>query len=170
MKRIAILLCLMLMLMLMLAAVQPFSAQTRTTPSTSHGAVIKDFDPKRDAATDIRAAVAEATASHRRILLDVGGQWCVWCKYFDVFMDQHPDLRSFRDAHFVVVKINYSEENKNTELLSKYPKVPGYPHFFVLDSDGKFLYSQDTSPLEEGRGYNADRVSDFLHRWALAQK
>jgi hypothetical protein len=49
-------------------------------------------------------------------------------------------------------------------------KVPGYPHFFVLESDGKLLHSQGTSELEEGQSYNLKRMTDFIEKWAPTRK
>ena len=63
------------------------------------------------------------------------------------------------------MKVNYSEENRNEGFLSKYPKVPAYPHFFVLENDGTFLHSQGTAELEEGRGYNEQTFVTFLNQW-----
>lgn len=63
------------------------------------------------------------------------------------------------------MKVNYSPENKNEEFLSNYPKIQGYPHFFVLDENGKLLHSQDTGKLEEGKNYNAQKFIDFLKLW-----
>lgn len=124
------------------------------------------FDPTRDPAQDLKAAIAQAKATNRRILLDVGGEWCVWCKYFDDFFEKNGTLRQYRDEHFVVVRVNFSKENENKAFLSQYPKVPGYPHLFVLASDGSLLHSQSTRELEEGRGYNLQAVSKFLRTWA----
>ena len=58
-----------------------------------------------------------------------------------------------------------SEENDNADFLSNYPKIPGYPHLFVLDRDGKFLHSQGTGELESGRGYDEELFSAFLDAW-----
>jgi hypothetical protein len=70
----------------------------------------------------------------------------------------------------VTVKINFSQENLNEALLSKYPKISGYPHLLVLDSSGKLLKSQETSSLEEGKSYNLGRFTDFLNKWAPSKK
>jgi hypothetical protein len=67
---------------------------------------------------------------------------------------------------FVWVKINYSKENKNEALLSRDPKIKGYPHLFVLDGDGKLLHSQDTDELEEGKSYDLDRFHALLRKWS----
>jgi hypothetical protein len=42
-------------------------------------AAVPKFDPKRDAANDINDAVKEAKRTGRRVILDVGGEWCGWC-------------------------------------------------------------------------------------------
>ena len=129
---------------------------------------VERFDPARDADADIRAAVAEAARSGRRVLLDVGGEWCIWCRRLDTLFTTHDDLRTFRDAHYVVVKVNWSPENKNERVLSRYPKVAGYPHLFVLDADGTLLRSENTGELEKGKGHDPLKVMAFLKQWARA--
>ena len=69
------------------------------------------------------------------------------------------------EQHYLIMKVNYGDENRNEEFLKAYPKVPAYPHFFVLDGDGTFLHSQGTAELEEGRGYNEDVFLAFLEKW-----
>ena len=64
-----------------------------------------------------------------------------------------------------MVKVNYSPENENEDVLSRYPEVAGYPHFFVLDGEGRLLHSQDTAKLEKGKSYHARRFKRFLTRW-----
>lgn len=124
------------------------------------------FDPSRDAAKDIREAVAEARTSGRRVLLDVGGEWCIWCRRLDTLFSAHRELAEYRDAHYVVVKLNWSKENKNEGVLSRYPAVSGYPHLFVLESDGSLVHSQETGALEKGKGHDPDKVMAFLKKWA----
>jgi thiol:disulfide interchange protein len=123
------------------------------------------FDPKRDAEKDIQHAVAEAQRTGKRILLDVGGDWCIWCRRLDSLFAANKDLAGTLHQEFVVVKVNYSKENKNEAVLSRYPKIPGYPHLFVLDSDGKLLHSQDTGQLESGNHHDHDKVMAFLKKW-----
>jgi thiol:disulfide interchange protein len=124
------------------------------------------YDPARDAQKDINAAVAEARRTGKRVLLDVGGEWCSWCHTMDRFFAEHPDLLALREQNYVLVKINYSEENRNEKLLGQYPRIPGYPHLFVLDQNGKLLHSQNTGALEEGKSYNLQRFLAFLRKWA----
>ncbi|RPI04106.1 MAG: thioredoxin family protein [Ignavibacteriae bacterium] len=129
------------------------------------------FDPARDAKKDLHEAIDLGIKSNKRILLDIGGEWCIWCHRLDSLFIQNTDLADFLEKHYVVVKINVSKENKNEKILSKYPKVPGYPHFFVLDKNGKLLVSQDTGELENPKGapvkgHDKKKVFAFLKKWA----
>lgn len=124
------------------------------------------FDPSRDAAKDIDAAVAEAKRAGKHVILDVGGEWCGWCHALDRYFREHPQILAVREKHYVWLKVNYSQENKNTAVLSRYPAIPGYPHFFVLDQEGKLLQSQGTAVLEKGPSYDDDKMLEFLQKWA----
>ena len=126
---------------------------------------VREYDPKRDAAADIKEAIAYAAQTHRRVLVEIGGKWCIWCTYLDKFFDRNESLRQFRDENYVMVKVNFSPENKNEKVISQYGGAPGYPHIVVLDADGKMLHAQDTSKLEEGRGYSVQAVLKFLEDW-----
>ncbi len=130
-----------------------------------YGAVTK-FDPTRNPAQDVKDAVIEAEKNNKRIILDVGGNWCIWCHRIDNFIDENKDLSDLLQKNFIVVKINYSPENKNEIFLSRYPKIPGYPHFFVLEEDGELIHSQDTGKLEKGKGYDKAKFIAFLKKWA----
>ena len=124
------------------------------------------FDPDRDAAADVAAAVAQARAEGKRVLVDVGGEWCSWCHVMDRFFERDTEAMRLRESRYVWVKVNYSPENRNAALLARWPRVAGYPHLFVLDADGKLLHSQDTGELESGRGYDRARFLAFLERWS----
>jgi thioredoxin-related protein len=161
---------LLCILTMCLSFVFSLSAQTVQTTLTSQEKHPK-FDPQRDADKDILDAIRQAATDHKRILLDVGGEWCIWCHRLDSLFVQNTDLTDYLDEHYVVVKVNVSKENMNKEALSKYPKVAGYPHLFVLDHNGKLLHSQDTGELEYPesypvKGHDKAKVFAFLKKWA----
>jgi hypothetical protein len=121
------------------------------------------YDPKRDPAKDLVMAEADAVKANKKILLEVGGDWCSWCKILDKFFADHPDVVKLRDSKFVVMKVNMGPNNENVPFLNGYPKIPGYPYMFVLDSAGKLLAPEDTSKLENNGGsYSVDAVKRFL--------
>ena len=125
----------------------------------------KLFDPTEDPFEDLKVTVDEATKLNKRIILDVGGDWCVWCHRIDTFMHSTEEIESLLNEHFIILKINFSKENKNEKFLSQYPAIEGYPHFFVLEKDGSLLHSQNTGELEKDKDYDKDKFVAFLKKW-----
>jgi thioredoxin-related protein len=128
------------------------------------GALPDRFDPARHAARDVAQAVAIAKVQGKRVIVDVGGEWCSWCHILDRYIAAHPAVADEIRAHFVWVKVNFSKENRNPALLSHWPAIEGYPHLFVLDWHGSLVLSQDTGKLESGESYDEGRFIAFLDR------
>lgn len=154
----------------------PAEVATASGSSTAGAAAIENkatlgYDPKRDAEVDVKEAIGEAARTGKRVMVEVGGEWCIWCHRLEEFFTAHPELIKTRDANFVVVKVNFSEENENKGLLDQYPKVAGYPHIFILGPDGSVLKSQDTGELEDGKkSYTLEKVAAFLKAWSPAKQ
>ncbi len=133
-------------------------------PSYSQG-----YDPARDPFADGRDALALAQRTQRRVLIELGGEWCQWCKALDRFLSDNERVHEPLHRHFVVLKVNVSEENDNAEFLAGLPENLGYPHIYVAAGDGRVLHSQDTAQfLADGR-YDEARVLDFIERWRPAE-
>ena len=130
------------------------------------------FDPQRDAAKDVMTARNLAKATGKRVLVDVGGEWCRWCRMLDRLIASQPPSQSFLDSHYVWVKVSYSPENKNSAVLSRWPKTRSYPYLLVLDGDGRLLHAQGVHGLEietereADEDYDPVQVLAFLKRWA----
>lgn len=141
--------------------------QTRigvTAPETTLPTV---YDPARDPAKDLQVVVKLAQSGHKRILLDVGGEWCVWCHKLDDFFATHSDAAQLLNQKFVLLKVNYNPENQNGAFLSHYGNVNSFPFLIVLDSDGTLLHLENTGVLESGNHHDYDKVMAFLKQWAL---
>lgn len=41
----------------------------------------------------------------------------------------------------------------------------GFPVFVIIDNEGKLIHIQDSSFLEEGQGYNQEKVLRFFKNW-----
>jgi len=125
-----------------------------------------EYDPARDPAKDLEVALRIARAAGRRVLITVGGEWCSWCHIMDRFFAANPDLKRYRDANYVSLKVNWSAENHNDAFLRRYPAIKGYPHLFVVDANGQLLHSQDTEELETTKNYDPAAIRAFLVKWA----
>jgi thioredoxin-related protein len=150
---------------------QARSKTPRAKPVSKSNAFVREkFDPLRIPREDLDKAIDLASKSGKRIILDVGGEWCGWCVHMDRFFFRYPGLTRLRDANFVWVKVNYSEENENRDFLATYPAIIGYPHLFVLDETGKLIHSQNTADLEFGESYNLAKFTKFLTTWSPKRK
>jgi thiol:disulfide interchange protein len=154
------------------------------------------FDPKRDPNLDLQNSITQAQKENKRIILDIGGEWCGWCIKMEYFLMKNSTLEKLRDKNYIWMRVNMSEENENKEFLSTYPEIPGYPHLFVLEKDGTLLHSQFTGDLEEpdipiivpskvknkeaflkaayekkkARSYDLQQFTEFLKKWSPAVK
>jgi thioredoxin-related protein len=149
----------------MLARKLVFTALILCTAVLHHAAAQglgSKFDARRDAAADVAQAVARARTEGKRVIVDIGGEWCTWCHILDRFIAVHDDVRSLIEDNFIWVKVNYSPSNKNERLLAAWPRVTGYPHLFVLDGAGRLVRSQATGDLESAKDYDKGKMLAFL--------
>jgi thioredoxin-related protein len=152
-----------------LGALASFAASAACAKQPDHSAYVVDhYDPARDSAADLATAMTRASAENKRILMIVGGEWCVWCHYLENYLQANDDVRAAFAQSFVILKIDYSREHPNTAFLGQYPRSAGYPDFFVLDAGGALLAQQNTSELEDGRSYHRERMLAFAQRWRPA--
>ena len=129
----------------------------------------KPYNDKENAEAKIAELVKIAQAENKNIILQAGGNWCIWCLRFNQFVQTTPELKNMVDENYLYYHLNYSPENKNEKVFAKYdhPGVKfGYPVFVVLDKNGKMIHTQDSAILEEGKGYSVEKVKAFLQEWA----
>jgi thiol:disulfide interchange protein len=151
-------------------AVKPPASPTiavKPLDTTKHQGT-KLYNPAADAKADIAAAVKTAQAQHKNVLLQIGGNWCVWCLRFNDLVTKDADLTKYLTDNYVVLHVNWSSENKNEKVLADlgYPQRFGFPVFVVLDGKGNRLHTQNSGYLEEGKGHSKAKVMEFFENWS----
>nr|WP_244140849.1 thioredoxin family protein [Kaistella flava (ex Peng et al. 2021)] len=129
----------------------------------------KPYNDKENAEAKIAELVKQAQKENKNIILQAGGNWCIWCLRFNEFVQTTPELKNVVDENYLYYHLNYSPENKNEKVFAKYDNPGakfGYPVFVVLDKNGKMIHTQDSSVLEEGKGYSKEKVKAFFREWA----
>lgn len=128
------------------------------------------YKPQENAQVELAKAIKEAKATKKHVFVQIGGNWCIWCMRFNDAVTSDASADSLIKANYVVYHLNYSKENKNLPLLAKYgyPQRFGFPAFLVIDGNGKLLHIQNSSYLEQGKGYNMETVKGFLTDWSPA--
>ena len=124
------------------------------------------YDPQANAFEQLDAAVAEAAAEDKLVLLISGGDWCIWCHYLAEFLQREAELDAALHEVFVVAKVYVGQDNRNTEFFARLPEAAGAPHFWVLSATGELLESQQTVVLEDGnKSYDRAVFGAFVERW-----
>ena len=122
-------------------------------------------DPS-EANADIAAAIKTASATHKRILLDFGGDWCGDCKVLDIYF--HDATNSpIVAANFVVVHVNVGHLDVNQNIAEKYqiPLKKGVPAMAVLSDHGELLFSQQDQQFEKMSTLQSSALTEFLMKW-----
>ncbi len=128
---------------------------------------IKIYNPLADAKHDLHQAIQQANLENKHVLVQIGGNWCPWCMRLHHFFETNSVIDSILKADYVRVRINYSKENKNTEIIEMlgYPQRFGFPVLVILDGNGNRLHTQNTGYLEFGKSYDEEKVKQFLLGW-----
>jgi thioredoxin 1 len=120
------------------------------------------------AKADLSVALKTAAATHKRILLDFGGNWCPDCQVLDLYFHDATN-QPILEANFVLVHVNIGTTgiNANFDLAQQYevPLNKGIPALAVLSEDGKLLYSQKGGEFESMRRMESSAVTKFLLQW-----
>lgn len=126
-------------------------------------------DPAQ-AKSDLAAALKTAAATHKRVLVDFGGNWCGDCQVLDIYFHD-PANKPILDANYVLVHVNVGRIDANLDLAKKYgvPLEKGVPALAVLSEEGKLLYSQKTGEFEAMRRMQSSSVTSFLAQWKPAR-
>lgn len=123
----------------------------------------------------IDQAVAKAKAEGKFVVCQVGGNWCPWCLKFADFIANDTAISKVIDENFEYIHVNYNprksqgpeQVEQGKALMKRLDNAGrfGFPVFVILDEEGKIIHIQDSSFLEEGEGYNQEKVLRFFKNW-----
>ena len=137
---------------------------------TANSAAHDIYPDPSQARADLAAALKTAAATHRRVLIDFGGNWCGDCQVLDIYFHD-PKNKQILDANFVLVDVNVGRMDANVDLAERYgiPLKKGVPALAVLSEHGTLLYSQKSGEFEKMSGMQSSSVTEFLVRWRPAR-
>lgn len=127
------------------------------------------YDETANADAQLARALAKAKASHRRVLIDLGGNWCGDCRILSATMEL-PEMKAFIDRHFVVVVVDIGRMDKNLQIPARYgvtDQIEGVPALLVVDPvSGKQLVGRaQIADLADARHMQPQALADWLARW-----
>ena len=123
----------------------------------------------------IDEAIKKAIDEDKYVVCQVGGNWCPWCLRFADFIENDTDISEMINDNFVYIHVNYNprrtedgaKEAIARELMQRLNNAGrfGYPVFVVLNEKGDVIHIQDSSFLEEGKGYDKEKTMRFFKNW-----
>jgi thiol:disulfide interchange protein len=124
------------------------------------------YPAPEQAKIDLAAALDASAATHKRIIVDFGGNWCPDCRVLDSYFHDAAN-GPILAANYILVHVNIGRLNENLDIAERYqiPLRKGVPALAVLGERGDLLYSQRTGEFEAMRGMQSSAVTDFLVRW-----
>ena len=146
-----------------------------STTMAAQTALKKVYNEDINPIEQIDLALAKAKSEGKFVVCQVGGNWCPWCLKFADFVTNDTTISKVIDENFIYVHANYNprksggeEKAQQAAALMKRLNNParfGFPVFVVLDEEGNVIHIQDSSFLEEDKGYNQEKVLRFFKSW-----
>ena len=127
------------------------------------------YDVHANGAGQIDLALAIAHREHKRVLVDFGANWCIWCRRLHHTFAGNPAVAAKLRRSFVLVLVDINTRGaapRNAELNLRYddPVRFGIPVLVVLDESGHLLTTKDSGELEEGDHHSPAKILEFLNR------
>jgi thioredoxin 1 len=128
------------------------------------------YDEKADAQADLNAALAQAHAAKKNVMLVFGANWCPDCRELDKAL--HGKSADQINSRFVVVKVDVGQFDKNLELAKAYgnPIKKGIPAAVILTADNKMLYATKGGELANARRMGDEGIYDFFSKVIAEQR
>ncbi len=158
----------------------PQQPNLQAGPNTHKPALKKVYDENIDPLKQIDQAVSQAKREGKFVICQLGGNWCKWCLRFADYISRDREIMRIIDENFVYIHVSYNPKqarskdkataDKAKKLLKRlnYAGRFGYPVFVVLDGKGRVIHIQESGYLEEGEGYNKEKVLRFFKKWTPA--
>ncbi|MCA6230612.1 MAG: thioredoxin family protein [Phenylobacterium sp.] len=127
------------------------------------------YDEAADADAVVDRARTQARRQGKRLLIDLGGNWCPDCRILAATMAL-PELDRFMKAHFVTVMVDVGRFDRNLQIPARYgvtSRLPGVPALMVIDpKSDRLLNPGNFSALSNARGMSPQALADWIAGWA----
>jgi len=146
-----------------------------TQTMEAQAALKKVYNEDINPIEQIDQTIVKAKSEGKYVICQVGGNWCPWCLKFADFITKDTMISKVIADNYEYIHVSYNPRKSEGEEKLEQGKALmqrlnnagrfGFPVFVVLDENGKILHIQDSSFLEEGEGYNQEKVLRFFKNW-----
>ena len=158
---------------LLLLTALPAQAATAPKPSIASFqqlpvVTMQPYNEAADADAQVAAAFARAQKSHKRVLIDLGGNWCVDCLVLSNFL-RLPEMRRFMAAHYEEVLVDVGRFNRNLQIPARFgitKKLEGVPALLIATPDGKLVNGGNVFATADAHNMTPQALADYLAKYA----
>jgi thiol-disulfide isomerase/thioredoxin len=129
---------------------------------------MRPYDEKADANAQVDRAFAKAKTSGKRVLIDLGGNWCPDCIVLKNFIEL-PEMRRFMDTHYEIAMVDVGRFDRNLQVPARFgfkERLKGVPMLLVATPDGKLVNRNDVFATTNARGMTPKALADYLAKYA----
>ena len=112
------------------------------------------YDENANAEAAVNAAFVRAKADGKRVMIDLGGNWCGDCRVLAGLMEL-PEVKRFVDAHYEFVAVDVGRFNKNMDVPARFGITDnlagGVPSLIIANADGTVVDQGHIAALEDAR-------------------
>jgi thiol-disulfide isomerase/thioredoxin len=127
------------------------------------------YSETADAKAAVDAARIRAKATHKLLLIDLGGNWCPDCRILAGTIAL-PDLAPWMRRHYELVTVDVGRFDKNLFVPARYgltQRLQGVPSLLIVDPNtDKLLNAGHTAALSDARSMTPQALADWLAQWA----
>lgn len=127
------------------------------------------YDAAADAKAQVAAARARALKGHKKLLIDMGGNWCLDCRLLAGVMEL-PAMRGFMAKHYEVVSVDIGRFDKNLDIPASYGikgRLAGVPALLIVNpKTGRVVNAGRETALADARSLSPQGLADWLAQWA----
>jgi thiol:disulfide interchange protein len=162
-----------LLLSVLLVAAIPAQAAAPPKPSISRWeqlpvATVQPYDEAANADAQVAAAFARAQKSKKRVLIDLGGNWCVDCIVLANFV-RLPEMRRFMEAHYEEVLVDVGRFNRNLQIPARFgitERLKGVPALLIATPDGKLVNGDNIFATADAHSMTPQALAAYLAKYA----
>jgi thiol-disulfide isomerase/thioredoxin len=129
---------------------------------------MQPYDEAANADAQVAAAFARAQKSHKRVLIDLGGNWCGDCIILANFV-KLPEMHRFMAAHYEEVSVDVGRFNRNLQIPARFgftKRLEGVPALLIATPDGKLVNGDNIFATADARNMTPQALADYLARYA----
>lgn len=126
------------------------------------------YEAAANADAQVAAARARAIKARKRLLIDLGGNWCLDCRLLAGVMEL-PEMRGFVARHFEVVTVDVGRFDKNLQVPARYgitSRLKGVPAVLIVDPrSNRMVNGGRETALSDARSLTPQALADWLAQW-----